>query len=130
MRDADGGLHDIQVNRLKDKLGTRKVPTAELTLDGAPRDRRSARPSDGVANITPMLNVTRTWNAVGAVVGDAPRARAREATTRGAAWRSARRSSSKPLHVDTLAALEAEYEGAFRLAFRVVELLGATRRAS
>ena len=27
----------ILVNRLKDKLGTRKLPTAELTLDGAPR---------------------------------------------------------------------------------------------
>ena len=34
----DGRLHGIRVNRLKDKLGTRKVPTAELTLDGAPAE--------------------------------------------------------------------------------------------
>jgi alkylation response protein AidB-like acyl-CoA dehydrogenase len=31
-RDDDGRLRDITVNRLKDKLGTRMVPTAELTL--------------------------------------------------------------------------------------------------
>src|SRR5678815_3554496 len=36
LRDADGRLRGIQVNRLNAKLGTRKVPTAALTLDGAP----------------------------------------------------------------------------------------------
>jgi len=35
-RDDQGRLHGIQINRLKDKLGTRKVPTAELLLDGTP----------------------------------------------------------------------------------------------
>src|SRR5262249_38240589 len=34
-RDHTGAWNGIAVNRLKDKLGTRKVPTAELTLDGA-----------------------------------------------------------------------------------------------
>ena len=34
LRDAAGRLNGIRVDRLKDKLGTRKVPTAELTLDG------------------------------------------------------------------------------------------------
>ena len=43
----NGRLRDIAVNRLKDKLGTRKVPTAELTLDGAPATLVGA-PSDGV----------------------------------------------------------------------------------
>jgi len=37
-RDEAGRLRDIQVNRLKDKLGTRKVPTAELTLEGTPAE--------------------------------------------------------------------------------------------
>src|SRR5688572_10608066 len=36
LREPNGRLRNIQVNRLKDKLGTRKVPTAELTLDGTP----------------------------------------------------------------------------------------------
>src|SRR5580700_10078081 len=35
LRDATGAMNGIAVNRLKDKLGTRMVPTAELTLDGA-----------------------------------------------------------------------------------------------
>ena len=28
-------LNGIQINRLKEKLGTRQLPTGELTLDGA-----------------------------------------------------------------------------------------------
>jgi len=34
VRDDDGSLNNIEVQRLKDKLGTRAVPTAELLLDG------------------------------------------------------------------------------------------------
>lgn len=33
-RDEDGRLKGIEVQRLKDKLGTRQMPTAELLLDG------------------------------------------------------------------------------------------------
>src|SRR5207253_463023 len=35
VRNDDGSMNGIAINRLKDKLGTRMVPTAELTLDGA-----------------------------------------------------------------------------------------------
>jgi len=34
LRDENGQLQNLRINRLKDKLGTRKLPTAELTLDG------------------------------------------------------------------------------------------------
>ncbi|MGZ3477898.1 MAG: acyl-CoA dehydrogenase family protein, partial [Polyangiales bacterium] len=64
----DGSNNNIFVNRLKDKLGTRKVPTAELTLDGT-LATPVAGLDGGIRNITPMLNVTRTWNAVCAVGG-------------------------------------------------------------
>lgn len=30
----DGSLNNIQIIKLKDKLGTRQLPTAELLLDG------------------------------------------------------------------------------------------------
>ncbi|HEX8245602.1 MAG TPA: acyl-CoA dehydrogenase family protein, partial [Longimicrobium sp.] len=64
-RGADGRLNGIRIDRLKDKLGTRKLPTAELTLDGAVA--MPVRGLDGgVRSIAPMLNVTRTWNAVSA----------------------------------------------------------------
>jgi acyl-CoA dehydrogenase len=122
-RDDEGRLRGIRIDRLKDKLGTRKLPTAELTLDGTP-----AIPvlglSDGVRNIAPMLNVTRTWNAMSAVA----------LMRRGLALADdyARRRSAfgatlaeQPLHADTLAGLRAEWMGALHLAFRVAELLGA-----
>ena len=122
LRDERGRLRGIEVNRLKDKLGTRKVPTAELTLAGAPAIMVGA-PNDGVRQITPMLSITRTWNAISAV----------SAMRRGLALAKdyARRRSAfgallvdKPLHADTLAAQEAEYAGAFCLAFRSAHLIG------
>jgi alkylation response protein AidB-like acyl-CoA dehydrogenase len=119
---ADGTWNGIRVDRLKDKLGTRKLPTAELTLDGA-RAVPVRGLEDGVRTVAPMLNVTRTWNAVVAAAGMAralalARAHARQRVAFGAPLRQ------KPLHRDTLAALEAEREAAFLLAFRAVELLG------
>jgi alkylation response protein AidB-like acyl-CoA dehydrogenase len=128
LRDASGRLRNIQVNRLKDKFGTRKVPTAELTLDGAPATLVGAT-GDGVRAITPMLSVTRTWNAVSAVsamrrglalAGDYARRRAAFGTL----------LADKPLHADTLAVQEAEYAAAFCLAFRSVALLGRLEHAA
>jgi len=121
-RDANGRLNGIQINRLKDKLGTRMVPTAELTLDGAlaipvTGDR------DGIKNITPMLAITRTWNAVCAAAAMRRGvALARDYSKKRVAFGAT--LNEKPLHVDTLAGLEAEAQGAFMLSFRAVELLG------
>ncbi|HVY45768.1 MAG TPA: acyl-CoA dehydrogenase family protein, partial [Minicystis sp.] len=112
----------IFVNRLKDKLGTRKVPTAELTLDGA-LATAVAGTSNGIRNIAPMLNVTRVWNAVGAIAG----MRRGLALARSYAHKRAQFGAplaDKPLHLETLADMAAEFEGAFALAFEVVELLG------
>src|SRR5687768_4901734 len=122
-RGEDGRLNGIRIDRLKDKLGTRKLPTAELTLDGAVAEPVRGL-SDGVRAIAPMLNVTRTRNAVSACAlmrrGVAlARDYARRRTAFGATL------AEQPLHVDTLAGLQAEFEGALHLTFRVVELLGA-----
>ena len=118
----DGSSNGIRVNRLKDKLGTRKLPTAELSLEGA-RAVPVRGLSDGVRAVAPMLNVTRTWNAVVAAAGMARGlALARDHARRRLAFGAPLRE--KPLHRDTLAALEAEREAAFLLAFRAVELLG------
>lgn len=40
-RGEDGRLKGIEVQRLKDKLGTRQMPTAELLLDGLQANRVS-----------------------------------------------------------------------------------------
>ncbi len=122
VRNPDGTMNGIAVNRLKDKLGTRMVPTAELTLDGA-RAIPVIGTKDGIKNITPMLNITRTWNAVCAVSGmrraiSLAKDYARRRVAFGAPL------LDKALHVDTLASLEAEAQGAMLIAFRSVELLG------
>jgi acyl-CoA dehydrogenase len=121
-RDGDGKLQNILVHRLKDKLGTRKVPTAELTLDGTPAELVAGL-GDGVKNIAPMLNVTRTWNSVSAVsYMRRGIALARDFARKRVAFSAP--LAEKPLHLDTLAGVQAEYEAAFHLAFLLVEWLG------
>lgn len=122
VRNADGSMNGITVNRLKEKLGTRMVPTAELTLDGA-RAVPVLGTKDGIKNITPMLTITRTWNAVCAVGGmRLALALAKDYAQKRVAFGA--KLADKPLHVDTLAAMEAEFQGAFLMTFRAVELLG------
>lgn len=122
VRDAKGEMNHIAINRLKDKLGTRQVPTAELTLDGA-RAIPVVGLTDGIKNITPMLNITRTWNSVAAIAFMRRSiALSRDFARRRVAFGAP--LADKPLHVDTLAGLQAEFEGAFLLTFRAVELLG------
>jgi acyl-CoA dehydrogenase len=122
LRNADGTMKNIQVNRLKDKLGTKMVPTAELTLDGTPAIPLTGL-KDGIKHITPMLSVTRTWNSVAAVSGMRRAvALARDYANRRVAFGA--KLIDKPLHLDTLAGMQAELEAAFHLTFRAVQLLG------
>ncbi len=121
-RDEAGRLQNIQVNRLKDKLGTRKVPTAELTLNGAPAEAVMGT-TDGVRNIAPMLNITRLWNGISAVaLMRRGLALAQDYARRRVAFGSM--LSEKPLHADTLAGLQAEMEAAFHFAFFAAGLVG------
>ncbi len=121
-RDDRGRLRNILVNRLKDKLGTRKVPTAELMLDGTPAEPVMGT-TDGVRNIAPMLNITRLWNGISAVaLMRRGLALAFDYSNKRFAFGST--LSEKPLHMDTLAGLQAEMEAAFHLAFFAAELVG------
>lgn len=122
LRDSNGALRNIRVNRLKEKLGTWQLPTAELTLDGTPAVPMAGL-EHGVRNMANMLNITRTWNAVGSVAkmrrGIAlARDYARKRVAFGAPL------ADKPLHLETLADMSAEHEAAFQLAFAAVRLLG------
>jgi hypothetical protein len=91
-------------------------------LDGTPAQLVMG-PADGVRNIAPLLNITRLWNGISAV------ALMRRGLALSLDYASKRVAfgaplSEKPLHVDTLATLQAEFEGAFQLAFYVAELTG------
>ncbi len=122
VRDAEGRLNGITVERLKEKLGTRHVPTAELTLDGTLAHPMSGL-SDGVRDMASMLNLTRSWNAVCSAASlRRGLALARDYARRRVAFGAP--LAEKPLHVETLAELAAEFEAAFQLTFYSVGLLG------
>jgi alkylation response protein AidB-like acyl-CoA dehydrogenase len=121
-RDAQDRWQGVRLDRLKPKLGTRELPTAEIHLDGAPA-RLVGETSHGVRAIAPMLNVTRTWNAVCAI------ATMRRALALAEDYAQRRQVFAKPLaeqplHRATLANLRAQFEAAFHLTFHVAELLG------
>jgi len=122
IRDADGRLNGLRVDRLKEKLGTRKVPTAELFLEGT-RAALVGQPLNGTRTIEPMLAVTRMWNSVCAI------AFMRRGLALARSFAKERKAFGQPLeklplHADTLAGLEAETWGAFLMTFLLVELNG------
>jgi acyl-CoA dehydrogenase len=122
VRDAEGRLNGLRVLRLKDKLGTRQMPTAELALEGAVA-HLVGPPAGGTRNITPMLTVTRLWNAVTAAAGlRRGLALARDYARLRVAF--GRTLADQPLHQATLAWLRVQHEASLQLAFRTVELLG------
>jgi acyl-CoA dehydrogenase len=122
LRDRNGKLNGITMHRLKDKLGTRHLPTAELTLDDTVAEPVHGT-SDGIRHMASMLNITRTWNAVCSVAGmQRGLALARDYARRRVAFGAP--LSEKPLHLETLANLAADYEAALCLAFHEVSLLG------
>lgn len=121
-RDEDGRLRGIEVQRLKDKLGTRQMPTAELLLDGLPAHRLSEE-GRGVASIANMLTITRIHNSVSAASTMRRVLQlARDYATRRTAF--GKLLKDHPLHMQTLARMEVETRGAFLLVMDVCRLLG------
>ncbi|XP_069651504.1 acyl-CoA dehydrogenase family member 11 isoform X2 [Haliaeetus albicilla] len=122
VRDEEGKLNSIQVQRLKDKLGTRQMATAELWLDGAKAELISAE-GRGVASISNMLNITRIHNAIGAVASMRRMiSLSREYARRRVAF--GKLLKDHPLHMQTIARMEVQTRGAFLLIMEIVRLLG------
>jgi len=123
-RDEQGARNGIRILRLKDKLGTRALPTAELALEGAVAEPVGEL-GRGVKKITPLLNITRMHNAISACgmmarVLQLLRDYARRRMVFGATL------ADKPLHRETVAGLQVEYEAALALTFDAARLLGHT----
>jgi acyl-CoA dehydrogenase len=122
VRDEQRRLNDLRVLRLKDKLGTRQMPTAELALEGTVAHLVGA-PGDGTRAIAPMLGITRLWNAVIAASGlRRGLALARDYAMRREAFGGP--IGDHPLHQTTLAWVRVQHEAALQLVFRCVQLLG------
>ncbi|KFP39766.1 hypothetical protein N324_11429, partial [Chlamydotis macqueenii] len=129
VRDEEGKLNSIQVQRLKDKLGTRQMATAELWLDGAKAELvrfvlwQISAEGRGVASISNMLNITRIHNVIGAVASMRRMiSLSREYARRRVAF--GKLLKDHPLHVQTIARMEVQTRGAFLLLMEIVRLLG------
>ena len=121
-RDAEGGLSGIEIRRLKDKLGTKALPTAELALHGV-RARRVGAIGRGVPSISTMLNITRYWNAASSSSSMAQAAIwARDYADRRVAF--GRPVAEHPAHRRVLMEMQAEAAGAFALVAELAGLLG------
>ena len=121
-RDDIGALKGIRVNRMKDKLGTKALPTAELTLEGV-RGVRLGDVGRGVASISGMLNITRFYNACAASSGMARAA----ALARAYSWKRTafgKPLAAHPLHATTLDDMDAEAAGALAMCMELAALLG------
>jgi len=126
--DGERRRPELVIDRLKDKLGTHELPTAEIHLDGLPAWPLGEL-AHGVRQVAPMLNITRTWNTICAVASMARAlSLARDYATRRQAF--GRPLIEQPLHAQTLADMQAEFEGAFALAFEVAHLLGRVERGT
>lgn len=62
LKSEDGRWNGISVDRLKDKLGTKALPTAELAMDGAKASLIGER-GRGIKTASQLLNTTRLHNA-------------------------------------------------------------------
>jgi alkylation response protein AidB-like acyl-CoA dehydrogenase len=65
-RREDGSLNGIQIRRLKDKLGVRAVPSAEVVFEGA-EAYLVGEPSKGIYYMMEALNLSRVCNAVASI---------------------------------------------------------------
>lgn len=122
LRNPDGTWNNIRVRRLKDKLGTKALPTAELDLEGA-----IATPvggiGRGVPKVVPMLNITRLHAALGSssAIGHGLML-ARDFAGRREAF--GKPLKDLPLHAWWMARVAALYEATLVLCFRAAELVG------
>lgn len=121
-RNAQGKLNQIQIHRLKDKMGTKALPTAELTLNGTPAQLVGGE-GGGVKKISSLFNITRVYNAICSI---GQMRRAIELATEYAKVRTAfgKRIIDHPLHQQTLSDMQLEWMGCFHLVMKAVELLG------
>jgi len=114
--------NNIMINRLKNKLGTKALPTAELTLNGA-KSLLVGEIGKGVKQISVLFNITRIYNAVCSI------ALMRRAIALVYDYSKKRKSFNKkiiehPLHLKTINDMEKIFQYCFLTTFYTVFLLG------
>lgn len=112
----------VRIHRLKNKVGTKELPTAELEL----KDMRAhliGEVDQGIVTIAPLLNVTRIHTFIGSLAGW------RRAISITKSFAKARSTVGEPLwlipmHLRLLADLEVKHRGGMDLAFFTIAVMG------
>ena len=128
VRDDFGSLNNIKIIGLKNKLGTKALPTAELELCGTPAIP-IGKPGEGVKLISTQFNVTRIHNAL-ECVSSMRRQLALLKDYAGKRTAFGKRLCDLPLFQATFNQLESTFKDCFRLTFFAVELLGKSEQGS
>ena len=111
----------IRIHRLKNKMGTKELPTAELVLENV-RAHLIGLLDRGIATIALLLNVTRTHNFITALscwrrgMAIAKNFAKARSTINQPLW-------TMPMHLRLLATMEVKHRGALELAFFTTSLL-------
>jgi putative acyl-CoA dehydrogenase len=123
LRDEESRLKNIEILRLKSKLGTKALPTAEILLKGTPA-QKIGEVGQGVKNIATMLNITRTYNAICSV---SHMRRGIDLLKSYSHQRYAFRKklNEHVLHQQWMQNMELTWKKSFAFVFRISELLGA-----
>lgn len=122
LRQPDGQWNHIHVRRLKDKLGTRALATAEVDLQGT-ISRPVGGLDRGVGKIADLLNVARLWASWGGPAGVGHLLMmARDYAGKRRVFGQWLRD--QPLHRQWLARIGAEYEAMLALNFETALALG------
>lgn len=116
--------NNIYIHRLKNKIGTHVLPTAELSLESSEAYLLGPL-NQGVKNISPVLNITRLWSAIASVGGlrkclGIATAFAKVRSIQG----GSRLLQDAPLHVSQLASINLVYRALTHLTFGAIRLLG------
>jgi acyl-CoA dehydrogenase len=119
----------VRLHRLKDKLGTRALPTAEIGLRDAYAWPLGDPAEPGLARMMTLVVITRLHNAAAAASG------MRRGLAYAQAYAAARqvaggRLDANPLHRATLGTLAVDAAGAFVLAGHAFALLGRVEAAA
>lgn len=122
VRDSEHKLNSIDIQRLKNKLGTKQLPTAELELNGTVAYLLS-KEGKGINLIANLINITRIYNSI-AACGFMRRmiAIVRDYSARRIVFNSYLNNNN--LHLEGLATLQLNYMAALSVTLELTTKLG------
>jgi alkylation response protein AidB-like acyl-CoA dehydrogenase len=131
--DSQGQLNGVRIQRLKDKVGTRSLPTAELVLEDM-RAWMIGEEGHGVQEVRTILAITRVHSAVAAVgyVGRGLSIARAYARVRDISEGKGRRTklTDSVLHMHTLSDMFVQYRGMMMLTIFTSYVLGLSEHNS